>query len=153
MFKYTPDSRELINFFPTMHKYTKPEVIIVDFMHTFFDDFAALDTNDQLQLSFMDAHMLMAGALHAAADGLSPGPDKKIISIICIDPQYHSIYQRFIQIFVDSYFFKEGAILSIEQMMQRFSWKLECNAILAIRKLNTCLFHKIFTHRLFFKYQ
>lgn len=122
IFSYSPTASDLIKYFMGMKQLPpRPDVVIVDFMHTFFSDLSALDTDDQLQKHFIECHMLMTVALHSTVDMLANNSPNQFISIICVDPEYHFIYQRFIQTLVDLYFYKEGCILSTAELLARFS--------------------------------
>lgn len=123
IFSYSPNASQLINFFLDMRQYRpRPEVIIVDFLHTFFDDISTSNENSETQshTNFIECHMLITAALHSAVDMFSLGNTNDFISIVCIDPQLHSIYQKFIQKYVDLYYHKQGLILSFEDLMKKF---------------------------------
>lgn len=121
VFSYSSSPEQLINFFLDMRQYNpKPEVIIIDFLHTFFGDSSALDTNCGLHGNFIDSHMLITAALHSVVDMFCIGNDTKLISIVCIDPQQHQIYLRFIQKYVDLYYYKDHAIVSFADLMAKF---------------------------------
>lgn len=112
VFSYHPIATDLIGYLMGMLVIQpKPDVVIVDFLHTFFDNVSTLDIDVQLQKYFIECHMAITAGLHAAVDMLSDETNKKYISIVCIDPQYHDIYKRFIQTYVDLYYYKEGCIL------------------------------------------
>lgn len=113
VFSYSANATDLISYFLTVRNYQpKPDVIVVDFLHTFFDSIDSLDTDDRMQLCFIDNHMLITAALFGVIDMLSHGSDTKFISVVCIDTLYHHIYNRFIQTYVDLYYYKEGTIFS-----------------------------------------
>lgn len=69
----------------------------------------------------MECHMLMAAALHGAVDMLVSGRQDHFISIVCIDTERHCIYKRFVQTFVDLYYYKDGCILSSSDLVKCFS--------------------------------
>lgn len=98
----------------------KPDVIIIDFLHTFFDDLSTLETDDRLQEHFIECHMLIVAALHGAVDMLANGRNDHFISITCIDTERHCIYKRFIQTFVDLYYYKERCIISPNHLVEHF---------------------------------
>lgn len=122
VFTYCSRAPDLIAFFMEMQLIQpKPDVVIVDFLHTFFDDITSLDADIQLQNNFIECHMVITAGLHAVLDMLSEDSATKYMSIICIDPQYHGIYQRFIQTYVDLYYYKDGCIFSLRDLAARFT--------------------------------
>lgn len=126
VFSYSSNASQLINFFLDLRQHRpRPEVIIIDFLHTFFDDiFTLTDTDDcdsALQTHFMECHMLITAALHSAVDMFTHGSTNDFISIVCIDPQLHCLYKKFIQKYVDLYYYKEGSILSLEDLKRKIS--------------------------------
>lgn len=60
--------------------------------------------------------MLATATLHSAVDMFAVNSRDKFISIVCIDPNRHNVYQRFIQTYVDLYFYKERSILSFDEL-------------------------------------
>lgn len=122
-FSYSTDATQLIKFFLDLREYQpKPEVIIVDFLHTFFEYFYALDIDASLHTNFIECHMLMTAALYSAVDTFcNSATTKNFISIVCIDPQCHNVYKKFVQTFIDLYYYKEGAILSFDDLMEKIS--------------------------------
>lgn len=98
-----------------------PEILIIDFLHTFFDDVSTLDTDQTLQAHFIDCHMLITAAAHNVADMLSKEICNKFISIICLDPECHSIYRRFVNTYVDLHYYQNDCILSMSDLLSHFS--------------------------------
>lgn len=103
------------------HVQPKPDAVIVDFLHIFFGNLSSMDTDNLQQKHFIECHMLMTAGLHSAIDMLSNNNINQFISIIAIDPDYHPIYKRFIQTYVDLYYYKEGCILSYNDLSTCFS--------------------------------
>lgn len=121
VFRYAPDGCELINYFMGMKRIPpRPDVIIVDFLHTFFGNLSCLDTDNGFQQHFISCHMLMTASLLGAVDVLSNDSPNQFISIVCVDPEHHNIYKRFIQIFVDLYYYKDGCILTSADLSTHF---------------------------------
>lgn len=122
IFSYSFDSTELIKYLMGIEKLQpRPDVVIIDFLHTFFGDISPLDTDHKFQAHFIDCHMLITASLFSTMDVLSNGSHDKYLSIICIDPNRHDIYKRFIQTFVDLYYYKTNCILSINESLERFT--------------------------------
>lgn len=120
VFNYSQNASMLIRFLQDLRKYQpKPDVMIVDFLHTFFDDTSTLDTDGRLHEHFIECHMLITASLQSAVDNLALGRTSKFISVVCIDPQHHYIYKRFIQKYIDLYYYKEGTILSFNELMDK----------------------------------
>lgn len=125
-FSYSSDPMKLIDFFLDMRSNVQPkyDCIVIDFLHTFFDYFPELDVDLSLHTHFMECHMLMTATLLSTVDTYSnvdtSSTSTQFISIVCIDPQCHSIYDRFIQTYVDLFYYKFGSILSFEQLMEKF---------------------------------
>lgn len=117
-FSYSANAPHLIRFFLGMRQYQpKPAAIILDFLHTFCDDILSSLHSDQASHSrFINHHMLATATLHSAVDMFAVNSRDKFISIVCIDPNRHSVYQRFIQTYVDLYFYKERSILSFDEL-------------------------------------
>lgn len=120
VFSYSVNATELIAYFMVVKNYQPmPDVIIVDFLHTFFDYIDSLDTDDRLHSCFIENHMLITAAVYGIVDMLSHETNTKFISVVCIDASHHCIYKQFIQTYVDLYYYKEGAIFtSISDLMQ-----------------------------------
>lgn len=120
VFNYIPTARDLVeNLMDIKQMLPKPEVMIVDFLHTFFEDTSSLDTDTQLQKYFIECHMLITAAAISAVDMLSVDSANEFISIISIDPDYHDIYKRFIQTYIDLYYYKDGCISSSSDLLKR----------------------------------
>lgn len=122
-FSYSKDASQLISFFLGMHSsyQPKPEVIVVDFLHTFFDTHLLdMDTDANQQMNFIECHMLITAALHGAVDMFCRrNSNANFMSFICIDPQSHDVYKHFIQRYVDIYYYKENAILSFDNLNEK----------------------------------
>lgn len=132
LFSYSPNPTHLIDIFWDMQKncQPRPEVIVIDFLHTFFDYFSELDIDISLHTNFIECHMLMTASLFSAVDMFCNGDSsnttaaaKNFMSIVCIDPQCNDIYKRFIQTYVDSYYYKNGSILSFDDLMEKFPYQ------------------------------
>lgn len=120
VFNYLPTARDLIdNFMDIKQMLPKPDVLIVDFLHTFFEDISSLDTDTQLQKYFIECHMLITASAISAVDMLSIDTANQFISIVSIDPDYHDIYKRFIQTYIDLYYYKDGCISSSRDLFKR----------------------------------
>ncbi|XP_055305230.1 uncharacterized protein LOC129569966 [Sitodiplosis mosellana] len=121
VFSYSSNAHDLINYFMGIQQMQpRPEVLVVDFLHTFFDNVSSLDTDHQLQRYFIECHMLITAGAISAVDMLSNDSVTQFISIISIDPDYHRIYKRFIQTYIDSYYYKEGCISTSSDLLNRF---------------------------------
>lgn len=116
-FSYPSDASQLVNFFMGLQPnyQPKPNVIVIDFLHTVFDYFPELNEDVSLHTNFIECHMLITAALYGAVDMFSRNATN-FISIICIDPQCHDIYKEFIQRFVDLYYYNENSILSLNDL-------------------------------------
>lgn len=109
IFRYCATASNLLKFLtelPTL--FPKPDILIVDFLHTFFGDLSLLDQDKQAEKNFMQFHMTMASSVHGIASALT--------SILCIDRDYHSIYTKFIQEFIDFHYSEVGCILSTRDL-------------------------------------
>ncbi|XP_031627662.1 uncharacterized protein LOC116343619 [Contarinia nasturtii] len=124
VFSYSFDATELIKYLLGIEKLQpRPDVVIIDFLHTFFEDhlISSWDTDHNFQSHFIECHMLITASLFSTMDVLSNGSRDKFISVICIDPNRHKIYKRFIQTLVDSYYYKPDCILSMKDSLERFA--------------------------------
>lgn len=126
-FIYLKDAPNLINVLFDFRQYQpRPDVIIVDFLHTFFDYFSELDIDLSFRENFIECHMLMTAALHSAADMFcnvntsTSTTTTDFMSIVCIDPKCNDIYKRFIETYIDLYYYKEGSILSFNDLKEKF---------------------------------
>lgn len=128
-FSYSEDPMKLINLFLEMRLncQPRPEVIVVDFLHTFFDYFFELDVDSSLHEHFLECHMLMTATLLSTIDVYcnndSTSTTSKFMSIICIDPQCHDIYNQFIQTYIDLYYYKQGSIVSFNELIEKYPYQ------------------------------
>lgn len=99
---------ELIDDILRLHVYrgTQPTIVIIDYLHTFFKATAYDDAE------FMHKHMLIAASLHSSIDSLAKCLKCKCYSVLCVDTEANEIYQRFKQIFVDSFFLRSRDIFT-----------------------------------------
>lgn len=129
LFHYSDSASDLISYFMVMRDFQpNPDVIIVEFLHTFFDYTNALDTNDRLHMHFIESHMLITASVYGVVDAFSRNKESKFISIVSIDSSFHYIYQRFIQTFVDLYYYKENAIFTSINNLMEFIAEFKTNA-------------------------
>lgn len=128
-FSYSPDPTHLIDVLWGMRTncQPRPEVIVVDFLHTFFDYFTELDVDLSLHTNFMECHILMTAALISTVDMFCDGDTttttKNFMSIVCIDPQCHNIYKRFIQTYIDLNYYRIDSILSFNDLMEKIPYQ------------------------------
>lgn len=112
-FKYIDEPRALIDEIFQLHMYrgTMPSIILIDYLHTFFD---APDTNDN---DFMQKHMLIAASLHSSVESLTKCLKWNCYSVLCVDTTVNLLYDRFKQIFVDSYFSRPADIFASSRQL------------------------------------
>lgn len=128
-FSYSSDPMKLIDFILDMrvNVQPRPDCIVIDFLHTFFDYFLELDVDLSLHTHFMECHMLMTATLLSTIDMFcnddNASSNSKFMSIICIDPQCHTIYNQFIQTYIDLYYYEAGSILSFNELMEKFPYQ------------------------------
>lgn len=123
-FSYVTDAANLIDVLLDFRQYQpRPDVIIVDFLHTFFDYFSDLDIDLSLHENFIECHMLMISAVYSAVDmfcNAYTSTTTNFMSIVCIDPKCNEIYNRFIPTIIDLYYYKKDSILPFDDLMEKF---------------------------------
>lgn len=121
IFSYSENATDLIKYFMGMKQLQpKPDVMIVDYLHTFFGELTSLDSDNRFQAHFIDSHMLMTAAVFGVVDMFTKASRNSFISIVCIDPECYEIYKKFVQTYVDLYYYRKNCILSISDLMKSF---------------------------------
>lgn len=127
-FKYIDGPRPLIDEILQLHMYrgTMPTLIIIDYLHTFFESPVGDD------IDFMQKHMLIAASLHSSVESLTKCLKWDCCSVLCVDTTTNPIYDRFMQIFVDSYFCRRADIFTssgdLSEHLKAMPLPLEANA-------------------------
>lgn len=124
-FKYFDRPRELIDDLLQLHMYrnTMPTIVIIDHLHTFFDSPEITDNE------FMQKHMLIAASLHSSIESLTKCLQWDCFSVLCIDTMINPLYERFKQIFIDSYFIEsENIFTSSSDLLKEIKTTVVFNA-------------------------
>lgn len=122
-FRYLQTPSEVSKLLLELYSWSmKPKLVIVDFLHTFFMNSSFLSISEENLLmesrnqiesekEFIREHLLITASLHNAINLLAE-TDSKCFSILCVNTRFHPIYQRFVQAYVDLYYYKEKVIFS-----------------------------------------
>lgn len=115
-FKYYDDPGALLKTLLEMHMASvKPRLIIVDFLHKFYDELDTLPSanlKDTFYREFICKHMLIMATIQNTVDTLAKQFNSQCVSIVCLDTGSNSIYNRFKQQIVDFYYYEENVIFN-----------------------------------------
>lgn len=114
IFKYTNQADGFMNILLEMNfSRVKPRLIIVDFVHTFFNDLENLpsaNSKQSLYDDFIRKHMLIMASVQHSVNNLVKFVGKECFSVVCIDVLSNKVYGKFVQSIVDQYFIGKNVI-------------------------------------------